>query len=772
MSPTMPPRRHRSTSNAPTPANPQNAPLPTQRTQTPGSATQRELGMRSAVYESNMKVLLRREPSITAIIDQFSHVCLYHYSGQKWEKHGYEGSMFLYEKSTYPPYGFYILNRMGTDDFVRPIYPEDDMEITGEYLMCRFYPDFTKTRLDMGLPYPIPPEHRAAFDLELSKRIPPEEREKEREKKGRSIILGLWMYPTDAREPLNEVMMRVHSYVKRGLPYPDEYRYGPGRPPPPNPHLRTGTHSSLQTPSQDQVDGSRKMQPNSGPYSGRYNQPQPSLEQARIASSGAGSDIDKLFAKLLTPSASAPFPSAPSTGPPTGVSVHDFHAALGGQDRGRGSVAPSQSAPGSQPAPRSVSSTVPEPEPPRGLALLDSIFASVTPAGSSISLNDAATSSSLPSQPEEINIVSPKPTSSALPQILNQDVISSLLGLGSDSRASSAAPSSAGSRRSGQNRYEGDNEFSEGDFVPDELTSRANVNAEDKRRPAGVPTFSVRPAASSESEDDGTRPTSSRRVPGDVTPRPPLGGTRLPLTSPPHPKQHSQAASLSAPNLKGESNGNPGSDTPSSAPRARPLVPFGANSDLWPYPRAPLDDRSFDNDDVVELDFTDTRALSDPTLFSSRLKEKQHKKGKGKKTKKEREEEKARERAEIEKSWDMPVGNRQGQPSHTQPAAGKADLSTTHGTTSSSPTKVPKQTRKPTANGVTDGVSLVNDHSRNGTLDSNAAKDAVLSCMSAKGVAAGQTIAKNEFVRELLTLIHTDSRFIDGLYQDYLSRAA
>ena len=51
-----------------------------------------------AVYQSNMKVLARREPSITAIIDQFSHVCLYPYNGQKWEKHGYEGSMFLYEK--------------------------------------------------------------------------------------------------------------------------------------------------------------------------------------------------------------------------------------------------------------------------------------------------------------------------------------------------------------------------------------------------------------------------------------------------------------------------------------------------------------------------------------------------------------------------------------------------------------------------------------------------------------------------------------------------
>ena len=44
----------------------------------------------------------------------------------------------------------------------------------------------------------------------------------------------------------------------------------------------------------------------------------------------------------------------------------------------------------------------------------------------------------------------------------------------------------------------------------------------------------------------------------------------------------------------GNGNGHAPSPAPGSAPRAqRPLVPFEANSDLWPYPRAPLDDRSF-----------------------------------------------------------------------------------------------------------------------------------------------------------------------------------
>ena len=52
----------------------------------------------SSRYNHNLKVLRRRDPSIVSIFDQFSHVCLYHYNGEKWEKKGYEGSMFLYER--------------------------------------------------------------------------------------------------------------------------------------------------------------------------------------------------------------------------------------------------------------------------------------------------------------------------------------------------------------------------------------------------------------------------------------------------------------------------------------------------------------------------------------------------------------------------------------------------------------------------------------------------------------------------------------------------
>ena len=45
-----------------------------------------------------------------------------------------------------PIYGIYILNRMGTGDYVKRIYPEDDLEVFGKYLMYRYYPEFTEQK--------------------------------------------------------------------------------------------------------------------------------------------------------------------------------------------------------------------------------------------------------------------------------------------------------------------------------------------------------------------------------------------------------------------------------------------------------------------------------------------------------------------------------------------------------------------------------------------------------------------------------------------------
>jgi len=80
-----------------------------------------------------------------------------------------------------------------------------------------------------------------------------------------------------------------------------------------------------------------------------------------------------------------------------------------------------------------------------------------------------------------------------------------------------------------------------------------------------------------------------------------------------------------------------------ASPAPRALVPFHAESSLWPYPRAPLDDR----DDIVELDFADTSALSDVDAFE---RQRQNGRNGAKNLRRDR----AKVREEIERSWDVP----------------------------------------------------------------------------------------------------------------------
>ncbi|KAI0938829.1 hypothetical protein AcW1_001534 [Taiwanofungus camphoratus] len=781
-------RRHRSTSNVSSNNAHDTRPQRTE-SPTPTQQPKRQLGMSPAIYENNMKVLLRREPSITSIFDQFSHVCLYHYNGSKWEKQGYEGSMFLFEKRTHPPYGFFILNRMGTDDYIRPIHPEDDMDIIGDYLMYRFYPEFTKTRIGMGLSYPIPAELRAAFDEELMKRIPAEQLaaskpDPTKEWKGNSVTIGLWMFATDAREPLKDVMMRLHSYIKQGKPYPDQFRYGPGRPPPPNPHLRTASRASVASQDEEQTPHLGSYQSLSRSTSRQEHAMRQQVSNvingteagaSQPATNVAGSDLDKLFAKLI-PSAS----QAPSTetqhavsGSTSTMSVQDLFTALGGHELAQ------TRAPSASPASVPTSS--------RGLALLDSIFASAAPPpppAAEFDPNNNFTlhappfthTNYLPPHPENIQIVSPKPTSSTLPQILNQDVISSLLGLGPGSRASSAAPSSADSRRSGHNRYEGDNEYSDGELVSESDYSASSTVLDADADPAvlaagsssGLPLFAIQTATSNSYSEGTVR--GSRGVEGDVTPRATVRGIG-PL-SPPLPdgsatrngtQQYLAPSSFStsgAHHLDGDTGDASTSTMPSTNPprRSRPLVPFEADSDLWPYPRAPLDDRSLEQDDVdvVELDFADTRALSDPAMFSSRLKEKQSKAGGKKKTRKERAADREREKEEIERSWDDPV---RGQVQ----AIGSAHQSVAP--------VVPAVNGKG-KHAAVNSTSINGDHPHeSGSLQVKVARDAVISAVLAQPTRPSKDVSRNDFVRELLTLIHTNKAFVDNLWQEYTGRA-
>lgn len=123
--------------------------------------------------------------------------------------------MFLYERESYPPYGFYILNRVGMDDYIQKLYPEDSMQAHDKYLMMRSYPQFTSHRLS-SLSY-LTGSGKFAPEWMGGMRGP-DGRELGDKEKGESVTFGLWCFATDARDPMQDVMIRYASRIP--LPSP------------------------------------------------------------------------------------------------------------------------------------------------------------------------------------------------------------------------------------------------------------------------------------------------------------------------------------------------------------------------------------------------------------------------------------------------------------------------------------------------------------------------------------------------------------------------
>jgi hypothetical protein len=416
------------------------------------------------------------------------------------------------------------------------------------------------------------------------------------------------------------------TFIRKGEPYP----YNLGRPPPPAQHPALTDVKPQETSATSPVDASSVTHPDQAQSNG--------TQPLMAAVNGIGSEIDKLFSKLIpaatpaaTPSnsftsASTPTSSSPASNlvrPPsttTNIGPALLHTIFASATPPQGPIpAPTP------PFPHHVSS---EPFPPPPSAPPSTRLAFATAHLRS----DISSSEAEPSDPPSPTchtaatlIHSPQPTNSQLPQILTQDVISALLGM---------PPSRTSSVASSHRRYEGDVESSDD---PHEVDSPID------ERP----------------QTHANRPKKHEL--GDVTPRPPLRGFAssekvLPSLAPPLPSYHSapSSAASSAPSFPAPSEPSPTVvvvDAPATAvpaprigtsPAPRVLVPFHAESSLWPYPRAPLDDR----DDIVELDFADTSALSDADAFERRRQNGRN----AKHSKKDR----AREREEIERSWDTP----------------------------------------------------------------------------------------------------------------------
>ncbi|KAI6107455.1 hypothetical protein EDD16DRAFT_1712377 [Pisolithus croceorrhizus] len=718
------------------------------------------LGMSPASrYNANLKVVRRRDPSIVSIFDQFSHVCVYHHNGDKWEKQGYEGSMFLYERDSYPPYGFYIMNRVGMEDYNQRLYPEDAVGSHGNYLMLRHYPDFTaRRRTEAGAMLPPSVQDGPAMKFAPEFAITDLE-ELHNEDKGRSQTVSLWCLATDARESMTDVMLRLHSYVKKNLPYPDEYRYGPDRPPPPNFRSLSRTSERAHTRSASSASNTSSIHSISESGEDDVRGAQPTITPA---SARSVSELDKLFAKLggvstngLSQSQSLPQVQVPTYG---ASEITAASLLVNVRDLPRTTISPAPS-----------TTAVPT----RGLELLNTIFASATPPPNRVSSRAEnsrfSSDSAMPSTSHGVvanahtptaysqdhHILSPKPTTSSLPQVLNQEVISTLLGL-PPSRASSV-------------RYEGDNEASDdGGSEPGSLSS-------------SIPHLAIPP--------DHIEASTKQRILGDATPRASLRGfdsdinqvaniltaaayvgqrqqcaqsphisgahLQVPATKPvaPPPSVNDASSATHSPTH----GSTPGTDdvtstksaaTATNPPRVRPLVPFETDSDLWPYPRAPLVET---DSDIIELDFADTSALSDPNAFEKRCKGKKQKKSK---------KDKQKEREEIEKSWDVPapvrvasppavprnppapVNGNAKHPHHPREIQGKAVV------TQSSTSVIPAP---PATSSVTNPANVDVDDVRNSLLST---------ISTSQHADRLKNLSRKDFVSEVLSLIYVRVPFV------------
>ncbi|KAF8267169.1 Dcp1-like decapping family-domain-containing protein [Lactarius quietus] len=258
----------------------------------------------AARYQKNLKSLRRIDPTIVSIVDQFSHICLYRLHEGKWQKDGFEGASFLFERAAYPPYGLFILNRAGMNDYIHPIHPEDEIQPEGEYLMYRSYPEFTAKRLAMAKSAPpalteswTDARRRAPSANDpltnwryLLNQVPD---------KGRPETVMFWFLGSDSEhhEPLADTIERLMAFVRKGEAYP----YNLDRPPPPAQHpLSTDGNSpgACTTPPIDAAIVTPSEKTN-----GAHSLP--------TTINGTSSDLDKLFSKLL-PTASPP--ATPSNG--------------------------------------------------------------------------------------------------------------------------------------------------------------------------------------------------------------------------------------------------------------------------------------------------------------------------------------------------------------------------------------------------------------------------------------------------------------------------
>ncbi|XP_072948963.1 uncharacterized protein DCP1 [Epargyreus clarus] len=92
----------------------------------------------------NFAALKRADPYAKEIVDSATHVALYTFEENEWEKTNIEGALFVYSRNGEPYHSLVIMNRLNTNNLIEPVSKGIELQLKEPFLLyrnakCRIY---------------------------------------------------------------------------------------------------------------------------------------------------------------------------------------------------------------------------------------------------------------------------------------------------------------------------------------------------------------------------------------------------------------------------------------------------------------------------------------------------------------------------------------------------------------------------------------------------------------------------------------------------------
>jgi Dcp1-like decapping family len=80
-----------------------------------------------------MLALLKRSSLLLFLFQS----ALYKFVNFEWRKSGFEGAMFVYTRRCKPEFGFIILNRKSSKNWIQPVFADIEIQLLPPYLLYK-----------------------------------------------------------------------------------------------------------------------------------------------------------------------------------------------------------------------------------------------------------------------------------------------------------------------------------------------------------------------------------------------------------------------------------------------------------------------------------------------------------------------------------------------------------------------------------------------------------------------------------------------------------